>query len=785
MMKPIPLPVEGAIVPSRPLVSVRRQTNADLDQFSLAELWHILKRRQRSILVSMFIFTLLALAASLYMTTKYEGVAIMEVNKATSDTLGLSSLDRFGSGAAADSLEQMVTLETEATALQSPSLALEVVQQLGLEKRKEFSLQPEGAAGWLTSWFGDKGEINAELKKPLEDAPLRRQRILKTFDRNLKIKPVAGTRLIEVHFLSPDPQVAADVPNRLVKDLQEQDFRTRFAATAQVSDWLSRQLADLKSEIADSQEKLNQAQKEAGILGSDEANNVVTIKLDALNRQLTEAEANRIIKQAVYELAKSGNPETISSIAGTSMVSGGAVNPNSLALLDTLRGEESQLKVQYAQASAKFGSAYPLLGQLQKQLSQLDDSIHAEITTLATRAQNDYLAAKKSENMLRSSFESQKAEANRLNDKAIQYTILKREVESSRTLYDDLLTKLKEGGLLSGLHSTNIVVLDPARTAAEPARPIYWLNLGLGMLVGLFGGIGFAFVRDSLDNTLRTPADVEATVALPCIGIVPELASCTNLPRRLRHNNLSVIDSSNSMFPSPLLDESYRALRTWLLHSDAGVPPRVITVTSALPREGKTTTSLNTAIALARDGSKVLLLEADLRRPCFQQLITPHSSSGLIGFLTNPDGCKAEFIEHPHVPNLFVLPAGSAKASPAELLGSLRMKKFVEFVRGKFDFVVIDTPPVLSFTDAAILSRHADAVLFVIRSEQTTKQSCLRARDVMERSNVRISGILVNGVNVNSADYQHYYGYAVAQYKHYYDGVPTEKAMKLSSGGVQ
>jgi len=784
-MKPIPLPVEGAIVSSRALVGVRRQSNSDLDQFSLAELWHILKRRQRSILVCTLISTLLALVASLYMTTKYEGIAIMEVNKETSDTLGLSSLDRFGTGAAADSLEEMITLETEASALQSPSLAFQVVQQLGLEKRKEFALHAGELPGWFTGWFGDDDRTNAELKMPLEQAPLRRQRILKTFERNLKIKPIAGTRLIEVHFLSPDPQVAADVPNLLVKDLQEQDFRTRFAATAQVSDWLSKQLSDLKSEIAGSQEKLNDVQKEAGILGSDETNNVVTIKLDTLNRQLTEAEANRILKEAVYQLAKSGNPETISSIAGTSMVSGGAVNPNSLALLDTLRGQEAELKVRYAQASAKFGSAYPLLGQLQKQLSQLNDTIQSEIAILATRAQNDYLAAKKSEAMLRSSFETQKAEANRLNDKAIQYTILKREVESSRTLYDDLLTKLKEGGLLAGLHSTNIVVLDPARTGAEPARPIYWLNLGLGMLVGMFGGIGFAFVLDSLDNTLRTPADVEATVAVPCIGIVPELASCADLPRRLRHNNTSVIDSSNSTFPSPQLDEAYRALRTWLLHSSGEAPPKVITVTSALPREGKTTTSLNTAIALARDGSKVLLLEADLRRPCFHELVTPKSSAGLIGLLTNPDGCKTEFIEHPQVANLFVLPAGLGKSSPAELLGSLRMKQFIDFVRGKFDFIVIDTPPILSFTDATIVSRNADAVLFVIRSNQTTKQTCLRAREVMERSYIRITGILVNGVDVNSADYQHYYGYAVAQYKHYYDDMQSDKAMKLKSRGVQ
>ena len=781
-MKPraFPLPVEGTVVSSRALVGVKRQSNTNLDEFSLSELLHILKRRQRSILVCTLVCTLLALAASLCMKTKYEGVAIMEVNKENSDTLGLSSVDRIGE-AGSDSLEEMVTLETEATALQSPSLAFQVVQQLGLEKRKEFALQTD----WLTGLFGDNDQINAELKMPLEQAPLRRQRIFKTFDRNLKIKSIAGTRLIEVHFLSLDPQVAADVPNLLVKDLQEQDFRTRFAATAQVSDWLSKQLSDLKSEIASSQEKLNEVQKEAGILGADETNNIVTIKLDDLNRQLTDAEANRIIKQAVYQLARSGNPETISSIAGTSMVTGGAVNPNSLALLDTLRGQEAELKTQYAQASAKFGSAYPLVGQLHSQLLQLNDSIQSEIKTLATRAENDYLAAKQSEDMLRRAFETQKAEANRLNDKAIQYTILKREVESSRTLYDDLLTKLKEGGLLSGLHSTNIVVLDPARTGAEPARPIYWLNLGVGLLVGMFGGIAFAFVRDSLDNTMCTPADVEATVALPCVGIVPDLAACGDLPRKLRRNKADLLDSNISTHPSSRLAESYRALRTWILHSEGEAPPKVILVTSALPREGKTTTSLNTAIALAQDGSKVLLLEADLRRPCLHGLVSPPTPAGLIGLLSTSGDFKPEAFRHPEIANLFVLPAGLGRSSPAELLGSPRMKQCLDVFRMRFDFIVIDTPPVLSFTDAAIVSRYADAVLFVIRSEQTTKQSCLRARDAMERANIRISGILVNGANVNSADYQHYYGYSIAQYNSYYSDVQSHKTTKLNSRGVQ
>ena len=289
-------PVEGALVSSRLVPGGRRPVRPEPEEISFAELWRIVRRRQWTILICTVLCTLLALAASLYMTTKYESVATIEVNKENSDVLGLSRTDKIDGGA--DGLEETVTLETEANALQSASLAFEVVEQLGLEKRKEFALAP--------GWLDDDSRINAERKLPLEQAPLRRQRIYKTFEKNLKVKTLGGTRLIEVHFLSPDPQVAADVANLLVKDLLEQDFRNRFAATAQVSDWLSKQLSELKSQVETSQEQLNQVQKEAGILGSSETNNVVMAKLEELNRQVTEAEANRILKEAVYKLAVSG-----------------------------------------------------------------------------------------------------------------------------------------------------------------------------------------------------------------------------------------------------------------------------------------------------------------------------------------------------------------------------------------------------------------------------------------------------------------------------------------------
>jgi len=743
------------------------------DDFSFAELWRILQKRKWTIATAVVVMAGLALAASLYMTPKYEAVSSIEVNKENSDMLGLSALEGMAGGGASDSLDYSVTLQTQADVLHSDSLVFQVADQLALEKRKEFALKP----GWP-----DRERIEAELKLPLEKAPLRREKIHQVFEKNLTVKPAKGTRIIEVRFLSPDPQVAADVVNTLVNDYLEQYFRTRYAATAQASDWLAKQLSDLKGQAEEAQERLNQLQKQAGILGvmlptegshsamGNRTSGVTSLstwpamdKLQDLNRQLTTAETDRILKETVYRLTKSGNPELIANIASSGLTTT-SVNSNSLALVQTLRAQEAQLKVQYAQAATKYGSDYPLLGQIRNQMKDLDSSIQEEIQKVAARAENEYLAAKRSEDMVRASFEAQKAQVGKLQDVATQYTITMQEVEADRTLYADLLTKLKEGGVLAGLHSTNIVVVDPGRTSPKPKRPSYPLNLGLGLGVGLLGGIALAFIQEGMDNTVHTPEQVESIAALPSVGIVPDVSTLTDGRRRVSRRKLNAEDYNIGKNPSSQMAEAFRALRTSILLSNVDAPPKVIMVTSCLPQEGKTTTSLNVAISLAQQGAKVLLIDGDLRRPSVHSRLKLASSKGLSGTLASTNGYKPELVSVSDTPNLFVLPAGARPPYPAELLGSKRMKEFLDVWRRDFDFVVVDTPPVLSVTDPVVMSRNVDAVLLVVRSEHTTKQSLLRTRDILLRANALIAGVLVNRVNLNSTDHYYYYGYYASKY---------------------
>jgi succinoglycan biosynthesis transport protein ExoP len=722
----------------------------DLD---LSGIWGILWKRRWTVIACMAGMFALALAASLIMTPKYEAVAVIEVNRENSDMLGLDHPEGVAGGLS-DTLDYSITQQTVASELQSDSLTLQVTEQRGLEKR-------EDSQGWIgVAWDWMFGSPSAnEDSLPLERAPLRRRKIHKMFENNLKIKIVPGTRLIEVYFRSPKPQLAADVANTLVNDYLEMNFREHYAATAQASDWLSKQLADLKSQVEESQEKLNVLKIEAGIMGADETNNVVTAKLEELNKQLTAAEANRILKETVYHLAQSGNAELISSTAGSNLIgsSSGSANLNQLAFLQSLREKEADLKGQYAQAASKYGPAYPKVVQLDNQLKDLEASIQSEIQKLAARVQNDYLAARDAENLLRASFDRQKAEANKLNDKAIQYTILKREVESGRKLYDDSLTRLKDAGVLASLRSSKIIVVDPARTPAKPARPNYPLNLGLGLVVGLLGGIALAFMREGQDDAIYTPKQMEMISALPLLGIVPELASGMD-SYHLRYFKRQPDDCIMLTHPSSQMAEAYRSLRTSMLLSNVGPPPKVIVITSPLPQEGKTITSLNLAIALAQQELKVLLIDADLRRPALHHRLKMSSAPGLAEFLAARNGAKPELIQYPQVPNLLVLHAGDRPDTPAELLGSKRMGEFLESLREQFDFILIDTPPVLAVTDAVVLSIYADAVVLVVRSNRTTKQALLRASDALVRANANIM-VLVNGVNTKSLDYYQYYGH--------------------------
>jgi len=484
---------------------------------------------------------------------------------------------------------------------------------------------------------------------------------------------------------------------------------------------------------------------------------------------MTMAESDRMQKEAVYRQTQSNDPEVVAAaiIADTTGSGAGA----SSGLLDHLREQQVGLRIQVAELSTQFGPSYPKIAQLNNQLKEIDRQLQSETNKAVDHLKGQYEAALQRENMLRGSFEKQKQEANKLNESAIEYSILKRDLDSNRTLYEGLLEKLKEAGVTAGLRSNNFRIIDAARVPTSPSEPNIPRNLSFALVLGVISGVGLAFLLENMDNTVRTPEQAQVVSGLPSLGMIPLGSKSANHGSRGKRLALTaskeVVETVTQVRPQSQMAESYRALRTSLLLSNLGAPPKVIMVTSARPQEGKTTTSINTAIVLAQKGVRVLLVDADLRRPSIHKTLGMGPRSGLSNVLTGSATLQQTIAASPILTNLFIMPAGTPPPNPAELLASSNMRDLILELRGMYDHIVIDTPPTLSVTDAVVLSPRADATILVIRSGQTTKQALRRARDILMQVNAHVAGVLLNAVDLTSPDYYYYYEYQ-GKYSHYY-----------------
>src|SRR5579862_8397941 len=713
-----------------------------------------LLQKRKWIVVGCFatIFSVVAIA-SLKTTPVYEASGTIAVNKPDT-TLNFQnsttlSLDYF------DPTE----LDTEVKILQSDLLAMQVIRELNLDRRPEIANQapPSPSA---------PGDLAPD---PLQTDPALASSMIGGFKGNLRVNLSPNTRIIEVHYRSADPQMAANVVNTFMQTYVENNFKARFESTMQASDWLSKQLVDLQMKVETSQEKLVRYQKEHEILGADEKQNITMEKLDELNKELTAAESERMDKEGAYRLVESGDPEAIASSVDASDGNG----QSSTTLLPVLRAKEADLKIQAAELNTQFGPSYPKLSILNNQLKEVDSQIQSEIKKTVSKVRGQYAAALQRENMLHDALEKQKQEANKLNESAIEYTLLKRDVDTNRQLYEGLLQKLKEAGVSAGLKSNNFRIIDGARPPTGPIEPNVPRNLLFAAVLGLASGVGLAFLLEGLDNTVRTTEQAQLISGVPSLGMIPlgskGAREGPNPKRLVIATSKEAVELVTQVRPQSQMAESYRALRTSLLLSNLGAPPKVIMVTSALPQEGKTTTSINCAVVLAQKGTRDLLIDADMRRPSIHKTLGMGPHSGLSNVLTGSTTLEKAITRSAILPNLAVLPAGTPPPNPAELLASSNMKDMLMHLREEYDHIVIDTPPSLSVTDSVVLSPRADAVVLVIRSGQTTKQALRRSRDILMQVNAKVVGVLLNAVDLSSPDYYYYYEYQ-GKYAHYYRG---------------
>ena len=717
---------------------------------SLWDYWPIVLRHKWTVLSAMLVALLVGTVVSFSTTPVYEAVGRVVINREGADTAGLKNSDTSGSDSYDD---YMVAMDTQTHVLQSDAIAKLVIRRLNLDSDPAFA----GKGATRASSAPTASPAESREIEPHQEAAL-----VGKFHGALQINSIPRTRLLEIRFSSTDPVLAAKAVNTLIDTYIEQNYKTRLDATMRTSDWLTQQLSELQMRVEESQEKLVRYQKEHGILGIDEKENIITSKLDELNKELTAAEGDRMQKESVYRLASSGEPDLLSNI-----------DPSSPIV--KLRSQEEDLHRQLAQASVHFQPTYPKVEELNQQMAAVQADIKAEITRLATKYQKDYLAALGREKLLRASLENQKTEENQLNESAIEYSLLKRDVESNRQLYEGLLQKLKEAGVMTGLRSSNVRIVDPASAPTAPSSPNIPRNLLMSLAVGLAGGLSLAFILESRDTTVHSLEQVRMITALPSLAVIPFSARNT---RSLPQSNSKRLPPTapamaSAMRPKSEIAEAYRALRTSILLSKTGRSAKILMVTSALPQEGKTTTSVNLAIVLAQQGARVLLIEADMRRAGISKILQLNSNIGLstiLGekILRDPEEAILQVVD---VPNLRVLPAGPVALHPSEMLSSPRMRDLLSSLEPEFDHIIIDTPPVLSVTDASLLSALADSTLLVIRAGVTSRAALRRTYDMLSHVDARIMGVILNAANFTEPDL-YYYGSRYGNY--YHDSEPSK-----------
>ncbi len=719
---------------------------------------------------------LLAAAICIFSTRRYEASGEIQVQKESADGLGLGNMMGGGEGDS-DALEASITLQTQADLLQSDTLALRVIDTLQLERTPDF--QPGfDPLGWMIGLLSPEG-VSDPPGVTLEESPRRRSHALKVFSKRLTVKVVSGARLIEIHYLNPDPKLAAAVVNQLMHGLAEYTFQTRFAATTEASAWLTGQLSDLKKQAEALQGRVIALQRQSGVVsigaqddqGRDQAYSVAVDRLRQATNTLSQATSNRILKGAVYKIVQSGDAELISGLSANGIVNGSPTMNTSLGLIQTLRLQEAALREQIAQDEERYGTAYPRLIEAKASLAGLDGALRDEVHRVAERARNDYAVAQHAEDDSRREFAEEKREADRLNDKAIEYAIVRQEADESRGLYEDLLKRLKEAGVLQGLRSSNITVVDPGRAPSRPRQPNVPLYLGLSVCTGLFLGACGALITDSIDDTIQSPKQIEGDPAMVPLGVLPDLGERGRYGRHARAllngggNRLPEVDGLAILtYPNSPYAEALRALRTALTPAMNSHPPQLLLVTSSVAGEGKSVLSANLAAVLAQGGHRVLLVDADLHRPALAERLGLVSGTGLSQYLCDDRQLEA-ILEVASLPKLHLLTSGPVPRFPADLLASERMQQALQRWRASYDFIVLDSPPVLPLTDPVVLARLADATLVVARLGVTSRLSLARSHRILrEQSAHNRIGVVITGVSQNSFFHFDYYGFSGKRY---------------------
>jgi succinoglycan biosynthesis transport protein ExoP len=642
--------------------------------------------------------------------------------------------------------------QTQYRILQSRSLARRTLDAMNawdvfdpLKAPKKMTVR-KAVAGAVTSVVG-LVVPSKDIDPKAEGETATQSRILNAFLENLTVTPVRNSRLVEIEFASPHPNVASDVANGLAKAYIEQNLEFKFTASKDASDWLGQRLAEQRKAVDASERALQHYREQSDAVSLEERQNIVVQKLSDLNAAVTRAKTERIQKEAAYAQIKAVQDDRAALDTIPAILSN--------QFIQQQKTELAELQRQEAQLSEKLGQRHPDMLKAKLAVQNAQARIQAEIAKVVQSLSNDYQSALSQEQSLMHALDQQKNDALALNRKGIEYGALQRDAASNRQIFESLLQRTKETGISGELKVSNIRIVDAAEVPQLPASPDKPLNALLAVLGGSVMAVGIAFFFEYCDNRIKSPAEIKSHLGLAFIGMIPKM---------------SVAEGETS----PLLDrgatpnfaEALRTVRTNVLFSSTAEGGQSLVVTSSGPGEGKTVVSSNLAMALAQTGQRVLLIDADMRRPRVHQVFSERQEPGLSNILVG-ETKTGDAVRPTSCPTLWVLPAGHLPPNPAELLGSKRFEDFIDTLKQHFAFVVIDSPPIMAVSDSAIVAHMADGVLFVIGAEMTSRGVARTAVEQLINANGHMIGAVLNGVDLTHNAY-YYSQYYRREYGHYY-----------------
>lgn len=598
----------------------------------------------------------------------------------------------------------------------------------------------------------------ATQKLPVDATALQRQhykdRIITGLMKQIEVTPILNSSLVDVSISRPDPQFAALLVNTVAQAYIEQSLDLRFAASQEGVTWLNQRIGEARKKLEDSELKLNQYAREHNIVASENKETITSQKLEQLNKELITAQTKRSEAETRFREVSQGQP--IPEIVNNK-------------LIETLKGEEARIIAQVSELGRKFGEKHPRMIQLNQELAGIRGKIASEHAYIVQSVKNEYRMAQNQEKSLKKALEEQKADTQDLGDRSVEYKVLLRDAETNRALYENMLKSLKTAAATENLPSTNIRIIYPASVPEKPAKPQKARNLLLSLVLGSFMALGLVFGLEYVDTSIKTPEDVEKWLEIPNLAMIPHLET-QEAQAREQVPGLVVHYGGN-----PMAAEAYRALRTSIVFSAAGKAPRAILVTSSFPGEGKSLTSVNLAAAMAKAGKDVVLIDADMRRPSLHKIFQVEQEPGLSNYLVG------EINELPCVPtvvpHLYVLPCGKIPPNPSELLGSARMEELLVEARERFVQIIIDSPPLISVTDATILSTKSEGVLLVIKAEEVPRKAVKKAKDQLLGVNAHLLGSVLNDIPFQKHGY-YYYSYYHKYQSYYYSHDDQEKSRK-------